>query len=223
MNFTERYLLNKTVCIIPARGGSKRIPGKNIRNFLGKPIVKYPIEAAKASGIFDDIIVYTDCLKIAAEVLDYNDSQIKVVSSRPTVSDDQTLAESILEFLQITPSLPDYDIICVMLPTAVFIEKKALHDSKFLLQNTDIQSICSVMYEKDFIKWGRDVKGRLWFDMPFRDAGQFYFIKKDIFIKQKSLIAENCYIWEHSCIDINIEEDWSNAENLYKSTRLLEG
>ena len=50
----------RTVCMIPARGNSKRIPGKNIKDFLGKPVITYPIETAKASGIFDYIVVYTD-------------------------------------------------------------------------------------------------------------------------------------------------------------------
>ena len=117
----------KVLAIIPARGGSKRIPRKNIRTFMGKEIIFYPISTALKSGIFDDVIVSTD------------DEKIKQISegfgaSVPFLRSDKNSNEFATTFdvvKEVTNRLKeDYTYICCLYPTSVFVEAKNLIDAK---------------------------------------------------------------------------------------------
>jgi pseudaminic acid cytidylyltransferase len=195
----------KKLCIIPARGGSKRIPGKNSRLFFSRPIIEYPIQAAVSSGVFDKVVVYSDDAYIAFIAYAMGVSLIE----RKPVSDEETLAEA----LQGVNILDDYDVICCLLPTAVFADVKHLRDCAAVSEKVD--SVCTVTYEGEKPEWSRDADGRLIFKTPMRDAGQFYFIKTEVFKKEQSLIAENFWPWEISAIDIDTEEDWKHAERRF--------
>ena len=90
--------MSGTVCIITARGGSKRIPRKNIRDFLGKPIMAYSIEAALKSGVFDEVMVSTDDEEIAAVAREYG-AQVPFMRSAATANDYATTKDVLLEVL----------------------------------------------------------------------------------------------------------------------------
>ena len=111
----------KTVAIITARGGSKRIPGKNIREFLGKPILAYSIEAALASGQFDEVMVSTDDRQIADIAAAYG-AAVPFYRSEKTSGDFATTTDVLLEVLE------EYDrrgvhfeAACCIYPTAPFV------------------------------------------------------------------------------------------------------
>ena len=89
----------KNICIIPARGGSKRIPRKNIKNFLGKPIIAYSIEAAQKSGLFDEIMVSTDDPKIA-ETAKKHGAKVPFLRSTENANDFATLADVLIEVVE---------------------------------------------------------------------------------------------------------------------------
>lgn len=93
----------KNLCIIPARGGSKRIPRKNVKPFLGKPMLAYSIEAAKASGLFDEIMVSTDDVEIAEVAKQYGAS-IPFMRTAETSSDYATTDDVLKEVFIIKPS-----------------------------------------------------------------------------------------------------------------------
>lgn len=101
------------ICLIPARGGSKRIPLKNIKPFLGTPIIHYPIDAAWKSRLFGllDIYVYTDSIEIYQSVA--------VVARRREVPDEQTTAEMLSEFIRMYNPQDEY--ILIVYPCAVFV------------------------------------------------------------------------------------------------------
>lgn len=199
------------VCIIPARAGSKRIPGKNWKEFCGKPIILYPFKAAKKSRIFTDIFVYTDSEEVKKIIPKDN------IIHRHPVSDDETTAEMLEKC--IAQFSREYDIICVFYPCAVFATKYLLRKAHDILAYTNpliLNSVCSVTYQGHLLNWWRTEKQELFFNKTFKDAGQFYFIRTEAFNRQKSVIGNISDIVEINAIDINTPEDWANAERLYK-------
>ena len=101
-----------SICIIPARGGSKRIPRKNIKDFLGKPIIAYSIEAALKSGLFDEVMVSTDDEEIAEVARQYG-AAVPFMRSAHTASDFATTADVINEVLDSYSSKgKEFDTVC---------------------------------------------------------------------------------------------------------------
>ena len=111
----------RNLAIIPARGGSKRIPRKNIRSFLGKPIIAYSIEAAINSGLFDEIIVSTDDEEIASVAKEYG-ATVPFFRSNKTADDFAGLEDVILEVLNFYKNRAiNFDNFCCILATSPFI------------------------------------------------------------------------------------------------------
>jgi pseudaminic acid cytidylyltransferase len=212
----------KTVCMIPARSGSKRIPGKNIKDFLGKPIITYPIEVAKESGIFDDIVVYTDSENIASITLTCDCN----VADR--ISDDtETLTETIMKFIR--PDRMDIDYLCVLLPTAVFVNTLELKQG-YVFNSNKID--CAIT----FCKYSPPIQHAFKFDdhtmqlinkeyeftrtqdceTTYHDAGQMYFLNVKSFLEQKKIFMNNIYPIIIDAVDIDNPEDWGKAEAYYK-------
>lgn len=116
----------KNLAIIPARGGSKRIPRKNIKSFMGKPIIAYSIEAALRSGLFDEVMVSTDDVEIAEIACKYG-AKVPFMRSIETADDHATMENVIEEvLLKYTVS---FDNFCCLLPTAPFLSASSLQDS----------------------------------------------------------------------------------------------
>ena len=219
----------KTICLIPARGGSKRIPRKNIRPFLGKPIIEYPIATAMRAGIFNDIIVYTDDHEV-------RDVAIKAGASympRDKVSDNQSTTDMLLEFLNIYKKInKKLEYLCLLYPTSVFITSELLSiDSKLLTwydgvitfnkYSHPIERAFKIKYdgmsmfsemrnpEYEFIRT-QDI------EESYYDAGQMYFLNVKRFLEQKRVFMKNIYPVIINSVDIDDETDWKKAEAFYK-------
>lgn len=224
--------IQDNLCIIPARGGSKRIPRKNIRSFLGKPIIAYSIQAALNSNLFSDVIVSTDDEEIA-------EMSTKLGASVPFLRSEQNsndFAKTINVLKEVVDKLTDlgkmYENICCIYPTAPFVTAEKLINSYFLLKDRDFDSILPVMIysfpiQRSFIIENGKVEYQ--FDEyrnsrsqdlieSYHDAGQFYWMKRFV-IDSDSIITENTGAFLLNQLegqDIDNESDWKLAELKYE-------
>lgn len=222
----------KVVAIITARGGSKRIPGKNIKPFLGTPIIKYSIEAALQSGVFSEVMVSTDDEKIAAVAQDAG-AQVPFFRSSEAANDFATTAEVLLEVIESYKTHGKrFDYGCCLYPTAPFITPEKLKEAWELIQRHDGDSVIpvtafsfpiwrAVMINNDRLQfaWPENALKRSQ-DLPpaYHDCGQFYFFNVDRFLKTKRLITDNTFpiiVPESEVQDIDNAEDWKMAEIKY--------
>ena len=225
--------MSKVVAIITARGGSKRIPRKNIRSFCGNPILNYSIEAALESCIFDKVMVSTDDLEIA-EVARKAGAEVPFLRSSSTSNDYATTAEVISEVLQDYEKQSEvFQYACCIYPTAPFVTSEKLKTAFELLKRKKATSVIPVTKfsfpiwrsfkledEKLSFNWPENALKRSQ-DLPptYHDAGQFYFLSVPEFLRTKSLVTENTFgleIPETEVQDIDTEVDWKLAEIKYE-------
>jgi N-acylneuraminate cytidylyltransferase len=193
------------IAIIPARGGSRRIPGKNIRPFHGRPIIAYSIEAAKQTGLFEWILVSTDDAKIRDVAFD---CKCGVLERDPAYAVDevgtQDVARHVLEALQRSreKAFGGFELTCVIYPTAPLMACVDIHRGlAHLLTHSDTEFAFSVGTE------------------PLADAGQFYWGWSQHFGRRPLISAKTVMVPIDSqrVCDINTEEDWARAEAMYSS------
>lgn len=223
------------VAIIPARGGSKRIPRKNIKLFHGKPIIAYSIETAMESGCFDCIIVSTDDDEIAAVAREFG---AEVPFKRPAeLADDYTgTLDAIAHAIE---SLSDLDIkdtlVCCIYPTAPLLEPQDLrHGHALLTKQAQVQYVFSAV-EFDFpiqrAIYLNDAQEVAMFqsehaqtrsqDLPaaYHDAGQFYWGRAQAFVHKQAFFAQHSRITDLPALkvrDIDTPIDWDIAELFYE-------
>lgn len=223
----------KTLAIIPARGGSKRIPGKNIRDFLGKPMIQYSIDAALESKCFTKVMVSTDDKKIA-QVAKHVGAEVPFMRSAKNAHDKSILVEVVLEVLaQYQESGQVFDLVCVILPTAPLLKIQSLKKGLALLKKPNIQAAMPVVsYGHPIQRAFRIKSGQLrMFDPKFmhknsqdlepsyHDAGQFYWLKVAPLLRQKKLFLDKLapiILPESGVQDIDVEEDLKIAKLKYK-------
>ncbi|MBN2669473.1 MAG: pseudaminic acid cytidylyltransferase [Bacteroidales bacterium] len=219
------------IAIIPARGGSKRIPRKNIKRFLGKPIIAYSIEAALNSGLFDEVMVSTDDIEIAEIAKQYG-AKVPFFRNKETANDYAGLAEVVIEVLnKYKEQKIVFDNVCCILATAPFIEKEDLKNSFEKLNKFDsvfpvvrysfpIQRAMQFKDETINMIWPENMSKRSQdLQASFHDAGLFYWTKTDVIYRQKKLWTDNTTaieIDESKAQDIDTENDWKMAELKYK-------
>ena len=137
--------MTKCIAIITARGGSKRIPRKNIKDFCGQPIIKYSIDAAKKSGCFDEIMVSTDDQEIVAIVKKFG-ANVPFLRSQKTSSDfastEEVIEEVVLEYQKIGQN---FDYLCCIYPTAPFISSKKIKEAYELILKTGVDSVLPIV------------------------------------------------------------------------------
>lgn len=221
------------LAIIPARSGSKRIPHKNIKPFLGKPIIAYSIEAAIQSGLFAEIMVSTDDNNIA-EVAKTFGATVPFFRSPQTANDFAHLGDVVEEVLSMYKKTGKwFDNVCCLLATVPFILPDRLIETYQLMINKHYDSVfpivrfsypiqralrlkedkVSMFYPENFAKRSQDL------EPAYHDSGQFYWIKTDVFMKEKRFFTQNTgviIIPETQAQDIDNEEDWKLAEIKYK-------
>lgn len=221
----------KILAIIPARGGSKRVPKKNIKLFFGQEIIKYPIKAAIGSNVFDKIIVSTDCEEIKNVAVSAG-AEVPFLRSERNSDDFATTFDVIEEVLS---SVEDsYDYVCCIYPTSVFITEDIIMDAfEKLQENSKANSIASVIQYSHPIQRSLKISSDYLvsnhpemyncrsqdLDANFHDAGQFYICSTAAVLKEKKLITECCipYILQDShAQDVDTIEDWRIAELKYK-------
>ncbi len=223
------------VCIIPARGGSKRIPGKNLKMFIGRPIIAYAIEVAKQSSLFDRIIVSTDCQEIATVSRELG---AEVPFMRPdAISDDYATTLDVLkhaiEWLVDNDDNP-IDAVCCLYATVPFTRAKDLEDGLSLLDcdNTKytfaatrfsypIQRSIRINSEDSVeMFWPEHFSSRSQdLELAYHDAGMFYWGRPDAFIAGLPIFAPHSKVVQipHFRVqDIDEPDDWIRAEMLYQ-------
>lgn len=228
----------KSIAIITARGGSKRIPGKNIKPFLGKPIIVYSIEAARNSGVFDEVMVSTDSEEIAEVARQYG-AAVPFMRSEQNADDHATTADVIAEVIrQYEEQGIHYEVFCCIYPTAPFITKEILRDAWQQLSANDAADAAvpvvrfSFPPQRGFVvqngelayKWPEYRSSRSQDLEPFyHDAGQFYVVRTDAFYREHTVVPAHTIpivLPETRVQDIDNIEDWEIAEIKYQ--RLME-
>lgn len=222
--------MNKSICIILARGGSKRIPKKNIKHFYGKPIIEYSIMAAKESNLFEEVIVSTDDKEIA-DISEKCGASVPFYRSKKNSDDFSTTYDVIKEVL--SNFKIEYEYVCCLYACAPFITGKRLRHAyeKLLKLNLDcvfpiieysfpIQRALkcdddkvSFCYPENSLIRSQD------FEKTYHDAGQFYFLKTKKCMLQEKIITNNSgyiVINEMEGQDIDNITDWKLAELKYE-------
>lgn len=231
--------MDKKIAIIPARGGSKRIPKKNIKEFFGKPLIAYSITSALKANIFDKVIVSTDDEEIAQIAKQYG---AEVPFIRPKeLSDDYTGTTDVInhaiEYLESQGE--KYNYVCTIYATAPFLQSKYLLEGFEKLKNSDAinafscttmpfpiqrtfkiddNNRCEMFTPENYFSRSQDL------EEAYQDAGQFYWTNK-----QREKQDENKIMFSQSSIpiilprylvqDIDTLEDWRRAEFMYKALK----
>lgn len=234
MQIERRETHYMKLAIITARGGSKRIPRKNIKSFLGKPILNYSIEAALASGMFDEVMVSTDDDEIAQIALAAG-AKVPFMRSEKTSNDFATTADVVSEVIE------EYEKrgktisqLCVLYPTAPFVTAKALGQAMQILADSGCDSVMPVVKfsfppQRSVVigesgeltpKWPECMPMRSQDLEPFyHDCGQFYCLNAEAFKAQKKIVMQHTRPFlqdEMNVQDIDTPEDWEIAEMKFR-------
>ncbi len=222
-----------SLCLIPARGGSKRIPRKNIRDFRGQPMIAWSIQAAQQSGCFERIVVSTDDEEIASISLSLG---AEVPFKRPsTLSDDYSgTREVVVHAIDVLESdIYISEDVCCMYATAPFVTSAILEKAKSLLRSSrpnsvvfaatcyphpiqrslilDSEGYSSAMDQASMSMRSQDLVE------AYHDAGQFYWATKQAWNGLGNLLdgARPLILPRWSVQDIDTEEDWRGAELMH--------
>jgi len=224
----------KSIAIIPARGGSKRIPRKNIKEFFGKPLIAYSIEVALASKLFEKVVVSTDDEEIA-KIAKHHGAEVPFI--RPKVlSDDFTGTFDVIDhaIAYLKEKGEHYDFVCTIYATAPLLQAKYLSEAYDKLKSSDAVNAfsatsmpfpiqrtfklntnnrCEMFTPEHFITRSQDL------EEAYQDAGQFYWSKTaestdEIMFGKDSIPI---ILPRHLVQDIDTLEDWDRAEYMYKS------
>lgn len=216
------------LCIIPARGGSKRIPHKNVKPFLGKPVIAWSIEAALKSGIFSEVMVSTDDEEIARVAREY-EAKVPFMRSEETSGDYATTADVLLEVLgEYARRGQRFDHACCLYSTAPFITPERLREAYGKLSG-DVDSIFSVVaYSYPVQRSLKIENGLVRMNFPqyrksrsqdlqpvYHDAGQFYFFTPTVLQETGALWGDHTaamVLSELEVQDLDTETDWQLAE-----------
>ena len=222
-----------SVAIITARGGSKRIPYKNIKDFCGKPIIAYSIEAAFQAGCFEEVMVSTDDPKIAEIAQSYG-AAVPFFRSAENSDDFATTRDVVREVLdQYGEQGTYFDGVCCIYPTAPFITGQRLSEAMRILEEKEADSVIPVVQfsfppQRSLIleegravfKWPEYALSRSQDLKPFyHDCGQFYCLNTKAFAEQNLLVMKKTYpviLDEMEVQDIDNETDWKMAELKYR-------
>ena len=226
------------VAIIPARGGSQRIPRKNIKLFAGKPMLAHSIATAQQSGVFDRILVSTDDEEIAAVAREYG---AEVPFLRPPELADAYTGTSVvvrhaIEHLSTQNAMPEY--VCCLYATAPLLLAGDLQAGLHSLENSNSAYVFSAT------SYGFPIQRALYKDAQeqvhmfapehrttrsqdlieaYHDAGQFYWGRASAFVNEQPVFAEHSRMHilpRHRVQDIDTPEDWHRAELLYQLLQL---
>jgi len=224
-----------TIAIIPARGGSKRIPKKNIKPFCGKPMIAYSIEKAIGTGLFSRVIVSTDDHEIAEIAVRFG---AQVPFTRPgELADDFTVTMDVIRhaITWLNEHDREYSFACCIYPTAPFIREEDLKEGFERIQDDEVHfSFPVTTFASSIFRalkltennrlgmfWPEYLNTRTQ-DLPeaFHDTGQFYWGKTKSFLQSDSIFGEYTsplIIPRHLAHDIDTPEDWRRAELMFQA------
>lgn len=225
--------MKHAIAIITARGGSKRIPGKNIKVFCGKPILAYSIQAALESGLFETVMVSTDSEEIAEVARNYG-AEVPFMRSEKTSGDFATTADVLLEVLtEYEKRGKSFEEMVCIYPTAPFVTVEKLQAAAKYLDSGTAGMVLPVIPfsyppQRGYVikneclemKWKENYSARSQdLETLYHDAGQFYFYKVAEFKKKNGKITEGILpviLDEMEVQDIDNETDWKLAELKYQ-------
>ena len=241
MVFDGKGMKERSIAIITARGGSKRIPGKNIKDFCGKPIIVYSIEAAQKSKCFDEIMVSTDSKEIADIAISYGAS-VPFFRNEKNSDDYATTSDVLLEVLgRYLENNMTFQYGCCIYPTAPFVSESRLREGMEKLMDSEADTVMPmvaysyppqrgfvirnghfVMEHPEYLKTrSQDI------EKIYHDCGQFYCFRVESFIHNANLLSgliDGIIIPGTEVQDIDTIEDWNLAEmkySIYKTKQKL--
>ena len=234
----KTFCKSKAIAIIPARGGSKRIPRKNIKPFMGKPIIAYSIEAALKSGFFDEVMVSTDDEEIAETARKYG-AKVPFFRSAETSNDYAGTADVILEVLKMYKEQGrEFDTVCCIYSTAPFVTAGRLIEAYSMLTDEIDSVFTCVAYSYPIQRCLHIVDGKISMVYPehaasrsqdlepiYHDAGQFYVAQTESFIQEKTFWGKNTaglVLSELEVQDLDTLTDWALAEMKYELLHKIE-
>ncbi|SDZ75894.1 N-acylneuraminate cytidylyltransferase [Desulfuromusa kysingii] len=228
------------IAIIPARGGSKRIPRKNIKEFCGKPMIAWSIKAAQDSGCFEHIIVSTDDEEIA-EIADFYGAEVPFMRP-PELADDHTATRPVVNHaireVEKLYGMPEY--VCCLYSTAPFVRSTDLVASYEKVTNPGVEYVFSScafeypiqrafrIYASGFPEWfspqychtrSQDL------EPAYHDAAQFYWGTAHAFIENRESVSPNgrAYVLPSYLVqDIDTGDDWIRAELMFQTLNKLD-
>ena len=226
-------MLKNAIAIITARGGSKRIPRKNIKPFCGRPIIEYSIKAAIDSGIFDEVMVSTEDEEIAEIALQAG-AKVPFLRSDQNANDYATTGDVLREVLEnYRERGQNFDYACCIYPTAPFVTAEKLvnafqklvqeqRDSVMPVTAFSFPPLRGMVFQDDCLKykWKEYAMTRSQdLEEIYHDCGQFYFFDVDRFLESGRLVTENTggiIVSELEVQDIDNDTDWKIAEMKYR-------
>lgn len=222
----------RVVCIIPARGGSKRIPRKNIKPMLGVPIIGRAIRIAQAAGCFDEIMVSTDDREIA-DIARAHGARVPFLRSAGTAGDHATPSSVVGEVLEnFARQDCHFDLGCCLYPTSALLSPERLAEGRRALESNPVaETAASVLLFSHPIQRALRIREGLlqWVDLAaasqrtqdlephYHDAGQFYWFKVPVFLQKRTLlrgVVAPVPLSPLEAWDIDTPEDWETVETL---------
>lgn len=226
------------LAVIPARGGSKRIPQKNIREFCGKPIIARSISAAQQSGCFDKIIVSTDAPEIA-EVARAFGAETPFLRPEELSCDHTATLPVIQHAIRSLPGAPPAEVCCIY-ATAPFLAPADIRDCRKILETTDAayvfpvaefpapiqrairltpEGTMAMFHPEHGLTRSQDLES------AYHDAGQFYWGRTETWLSGRPIFDEKSRpfpIPRHRVQDIDTPEDWDMAEWMFRARAAME-
>lgn len=221
---------NRALCVIPARGGSKRIPRKNVKDFLGKPLIAYSIEAALNSGVFERVIVSTDDADIADVAVKFG-AQVPFMRDAALSDDYATSSDAVADA---AARLGGYSHVCCLYATAPLITGEILREAhgkfkeaecEFLFSATEFSfpiqrairlsddGAVDMFYPQFALTRSQDL------ERAYHDAGAFYFGRRESWLEKKPIFAPHSRVFLlplNLVCDIDTPEDFEFAQKLYR-------
>ncbi len=222
------------LAVIPARGGSKRIPRKNIKEFCGKPMIAYAIEAAKGCGLFDHIVVSTDDEEIAQVAMKFG-AEVPFMRPAELADDYATTMPVVAHAIESCRTIGwQADIVCCIYPAVPLIQIQDIQEALSLLEVGDADYVFTVTSFSSAIQRAlrRMPDGRMQSFYPeyintrtqdlepgYYDAGQFYWGKAKAWMNGISphQTGKGLVIPEWRVVDIDTAEDWARAELIFRA------
>ena len=225
-----RYNQNRALCVIPARGGSKRIPRKNVKDFLGKPLIAYSIEAALNSGVFERVIVSTDDALIADVAVKFG-AQVPFMRDASLSDDYATSSDAVADA---AARLGGHSHVCCLYATAPLITGEVLREAygkfeeaecEFLFSSTEFSfpiqrairlgddGAVNMFYPQFALTRSQDL------ERAYHDAGAFYFGRREAWLEKKPIFAPHsrAFLLPRNLVcDIDTPEDFEFAQKLYE-------
>lgn len=230
--------MQRSVAIIPARGGSKRIPGKNLKPFAGLPIIAHSIRVALASGLFDQVVVSTDDPEIEAVAREHG---AQVPFRRPAhLADDHATTHAVISHAleMLTRQGQRLTHACCIYATAPFLQQRFLHEGLALLRQHPersfafsvsgfgfpVQRALTLDAEGALVPMNPQFRETRSQDLApaYQDAGQFYWGRVEAWLQNEVLYSERSLpviIPRHLVQDIDTEDDWLRAQFLYAALK----